>query len=73
MTEWGRLHRLTEKILDVTKIESQLLKSDKEHFNLNDIISNAVLDLQNQIEENKDSFYIMMLSLLGQISQKILS
>ena len=38
--------------MDVTKIESQLLKSDKEHFNLNDIISNAVLDLQNQIEEN---------------------
>ena len=39
---------LTEKILDVTKIESQLLKSDKEHFDLNDIISNAVLDLENQ-------------------------
>src|SRR5215212_1737760 len=33
-----RLQRLTENILDVTKIESQSLKLDKERFNLNDII-----------------------------------
>jgi signal transduction histidine kinase len=46
-----RLQRLTENILDVTRIESQL---NKEHFNLNDTISNAIVDLQNQIKENKN-------------------
>ncbi|HEX5976517.1 MAG TPA: HAMP domain-containing sensor histidine kinase [Nitrososphaeraceae archaeon] len=48
-----RLHRLTENILDVNRIESQLLRLNKEHFNLNDTISNAIVDLQNQIKENK--------------------
>ena len=56
--------------MDVTKIESQLLKLDKEHFNLNDILSNTVIDLQNEIEENKDSLYIMMLSLSGQAHER---
>jgi signal transduction histidine kinase len=49
-----RLHRLTENILDVTRIESQLLRLNKEHFNLNDTISNAIIDLQNQSKGNKD-------------------
>lgn len=49
-----RLHRLTENILDVTRIESQLLRLNKEHFNLNDTISNAIVDLQNQIKGKKD-------------------
>jgi two-component system, OmpR family, sensor histidine kinase VicK len=39
-----RLHRLTEDILDVTKIESQSLKLNKEQFNLNDVITNAIED-----------------------------
>jgi signal transduction histidine kinase len=40
-----RLQRLTENILDVTKIESQSLKLDKERFNLNDIIINSLDDI----------------------------
>jgi signal transduction histidine kinase len=40
-----RLQRLTENILDVTKIESQSLKLNKEIFNLNDIITNALDDI----------------------------
>ena len=39
-----RLHRLTEDILDVTKIESQSLKLNKEQFNLNEVITNAIED-----------------------------
>jgi two-component system sensor histidine kinase VicK len=46
-----RLHRLTENILDVTRIESQLLRLNREYFNLNDVISSAIVDLQNQIKE----------------------
>jgi two-component system, OmpR family, sensor histidine kinase VicK len=39
-----RLQRLTEEILDVTKIESHSLNIKKEWFNLNDMISNIVND-----------------------------
>ena len=47
----NRLQRLAEDILDATKIESQLLKLNKERFNLNELISNAVQDYRNQIEK----------------------
>jgi signal transduction histidine kinase len=40
-----RLHRLTEDILDVTKIESRSLNLNKEQFNLNEVITNAIEDL----------------------------
>jgi len=40
-----RLQRLTEDILDVTKIESQSLNLKKEHFNLNHVIANAIDDI----------------------------
>ena len=39
-----RLQRLTEEILDVTKIESHSLKLKKEEFNLKDIIENCIND-----------------------------
>jgi signal transduction histidine kinase len=49
-----RLGRLSEDILDVTKIESQSLVLKKEKFNLNQLILNAVTDSRNQItKENK--------------------
>ncbi|MDQ3902301.1 MAG: ATP-binding protein, partial [Thermoproteota archaeon] len=40
-----RLQRLTEDILDVTKIESQSLNLKKEQFNLNEVITNAMDDI----------------------------
>jgi signal transduction histidine kinase len=40
-----RSQRLTNDILDVTKIESQSLNLKKEWFNLNDVISNTVDDI----------------------------
>jgi signal transduction histidine kinase len=48
-----RLQRLSEDILDVTKIESQNLMLKKEVFNLNDIISNAISDTMNHIIKEK--------------------
>src|SRR5215210_5610613 len=47
-----RLRRLTENILDVTKIESNRLKLNKERFNLNDVITNTIED----VIINKDFF-----------------
>jgi signal transduction histidine kinase len=40
-----RLQRLTEDILDVTKIESHSLNLKKEQFNLNDVITNVIEDI----------------------------
>ncbi len=40
-----RLQRLTNDILDVTKIESKSLGLSKEQFNLNDVVVNAMNDL----------------------------
>jgi signal transduction histidine kinase len=40
-----RLQRLSEDILDVTRIESQLLCLKEERFNLNDVITNAMNDV----------------------------
>jgi signal transduction histidine kinase len=54
-----RLQRVTEDILDVTKIESRSLKINKERFNLNDLISSLVEDYRNQIEKECDSIKIL--------------
>jgi signal transduction histidine kinase/MFS family permease len=47
-----RLQRLAEDILDAARIESQSLKLNKERFDLNELISNAVQDYRNQIEKD---------------------
>ena len=44
-----RLDRLASDILDVTKIESNSLKLEKIYFNLNDVLSNSIRDIQNQV------------------------
>ena len=52
-----RLQRLTEEILDVTKIESQSLKLKKEEFNLKDVIENCINDIitKRRFKEEKDT------------------
>jgi two-component system, OmpR family, sensor histidine kinase VicK len=54
-----RLQRLTDDILDVTKIESQSLKLNKERFNLNELIPNIIDGYRNYIE--KDNVQIKLL------------
>jgi len=46
-----RLKRLAEDLLDATKIESQSLKLNKEVLNLGELISSAIQDIKNQIED----------------------
>ena len=50
-----RLRKLTENILDATKIESQSLKVNKQYFRLNDIIKNVLADHKKEEENNKQS------------------
>ena len=50
-----RLQRLTNDILDVTRIETQSLKLNIERVNLNELISDVIEDQRNEIEKtNKD-------------------
>ena len=57
-----RLLRLTEDILDVTKIETKSLALKKELFDLREIILNSMADSKNQIiMENKDKNLILQL------------
>ena len=48
-----RLYRLTEDVLDVTKIESQTLKMNKEIIRLNEIIENVVKDYREIINKKR--------------------
>ncbi|HMH09453.1 MAG TPA: HAMP domain-containing sensor histidine kinase [Candidatus Nitrosopolaris rasttigaisensis] len=48
-----RLQRLTGDILDVTRIESQTLRLNKEEFNLNEMISSVIQDCKSQIDSEK--------------------
>ena len=57
-----RSQRLTNDILDVTKIESQSLNLKKEWFNLNDVITNTITDiLSNREFANKEKKQIVKL------------
>jgi signal transduction histidine kinase len=50
-----RLQRLTNDILDVTRIEARSLKLNKESVNLNELISDVIEDQRNETEKtNKD-------------------
>ncbi|MFL6473304.1 MAG: sensor histidine kinase, partial [Nitrososphaeraceae archaeon] len=82
-----RLQRLTEDILDVTKIESHSLILRKEQFNLNDVITNAIDDimtnkvsLKTESNNNNDAIKLQYKSQnvfvygdKGRISQVILN
>jgi signal transduction histidine kinase len=50
-----RLQRLSEDVLDVSRIESQTLSLNKERFNINDLIQNKVEEYRNQIEIEKEN------------------
>ena len=44
-----RLERLASDILDVSKIESQSLRLNKEQFNLNHVLSDSIQDIRNRL------------------------
>jgi signal transduction histidine kinase len=50
-----RLQRLSEDILDVTRIESQSLKLTKEEFDLNDVILAIVGDYRSLLLDNENN------------------
>jgi signal transduction histidine kinase len=50
-----RLQRLTEDILDVTRIESHTLELQKKRFNIKNILSNLIQDYRSQIERKNNN------------------
>jgi signal transduction histidine kinase len=57
-----RSQRLTNDILDVTKIESKSLNLNKEQFNLNDLIKNTIIDIESNrefINKNKNNIKLL--------------
>jgi signal transduction histidine kinase len=54
-----RLQRLTEDILDVTKIESNSLTLNKQQFNLNEIITSAINDIIVKKDFNSENVKIL--------------
>lgn len=50
-----RLERLASEILDVTKIDDQLLRLNKVHFNLNEIVLDVIEDHRRQLKNNGSS------------------
>ena len=54
-----RLQRLTEDILDVSRIESKSLKLNKEKVNLTDIVSTTIQDVQSHIKNDNGNERIM--------------
>jgi signal transduction histidine kinase len=54
-----RLQRLTEDILDVTKIESNSLTLNKQQFNLNDMITSAINDIIVKKDFNSENVKIL--------------
>jgi signal transduction histidine kinase len=55
-----RLQRLTEDILDVTKMENSSLKLNKELFNLYHLLSSNVEDYKSQIEKDNVSIELLL-------------
>ena len=55
----NRLQRLTNDILDVTRIETQSLKLNKDRVNLNELVSDIIQDYRNEIE--KSNKYVKLL------------
>ncbi len=47
-----RLKRLASDILDITKIESQSLKLNKEKFNIKDVIASSISDIKVQMNSS---------------------
>jgi signal transduction histidine kinase len=49
-----RLQRLVENILDITRIENQSLKLQKERFNINGIMSDILAEYENQNDNKRN-------------------
>jgi signal transduction histidine kinase len=64
-----KLKRLTEDVLDVTRIESNSLQLKKEEFDLNDLLIHVVQDYKNQISANNNNMEIRLVCERKEVEQ----
>src|SRR5713101_1780710 len=55
----NRLERLVSEILDITRIDDKSLKLKKEHFNLNEIVLDAIEDHRRQLDKSDGNTKIL--------------
>jgi signal transduction histidine kinase len=67
-----RLQRLTNDILDVTRIESQTLHLNKELFDLNDLIIHIVEDYRSQIEKENRNVKLLLYNASDDIKSSLM-
>ena len=64
-----RLHRLTEDILDVTRIDSKILKLNKESVDIDEIIDDVIDDFRNKIDYPNDKQVKLVRVIKGQLNK----
>jgi two-component system, OmpR family, sensor histidine kinase VicK len=65
-----RLHTLTEDILDVTRIDSKILKLNKELVDIPDTINEVINDYRNKIDKTSDK-EVELVSMIENHSNKL--
>lgn len=50
-----RLHRLTDDILDVTRIDSKILKLNKESVDIDEVIDEVIDDFRNKVNQSNNN------------------
>ena len=55
-----RLERLASEILDVTKIDDQLLRMNKEYFNLKELVLDLVHNHKRELQKSNSSTQVII-------------
>jgi two-component system sensor histidine kinase VicK len=64
-----RLHRLTDDILDVTRIDSKVLKLNKESVDIDEIIDDVIDDFRNKVDHSSDKQVKLVRVIKGQLNR----
>ena len=64
-----RLHRLTDDILDVTRIDSKILKLNKESVDIDEIIDDVIDDFRNKVDHSNDKKVKLVRVIKGQLNK----
>ncbi len=64
-----RLHRLTDDILDVTRIDSKILRLNKESVEIDEVIDDVIDDFRNKVDHSNDKQVKLVRMIKGQLNK----
>ncbi|MGH9977145.1 MAG: ATP-binding protein [Nitrososphaeraceae archaeon] len=64
-----RLHRLTDDILDVTRIDSKILRLNKEPVDIDEVIDDVIDDFRNKVDHLNDKQVKLVRVIKGQLNK----